>query len=178
MKGKTESTMDQIEQKLSGWEKWLYASFGVAIVMLAHAFIKDHENIMLTNALFFMEDKAGLVRSAANSELLSQYYSDLAVAYLSPARILLWLAMEILTLACAAILAVFPPWRKVNLSRRLDLIFGFLLAGWIILLSLGAQNPLNVSGEYNVFVVIYLFALGVGYWGLRRKKDKAEEVFP
>ena len=167
-----------IEQRLLGWEKWLYVSFGVAIIMLVQAFIKDHENIMFTNALFFMEDKAGLARTAANSDLLSQYYSDLAVAYLSPARLLLWLVVQLAIFAGAAVLAFFPPWRKVTLSKRMDFIFGFLLAGWINLLALGAQDPLNIPGEYNVLVVIYLLALGIGYWGLRRKKDKAEEVFP
>ncbi|MBI5932967.1 MAG: hypothetical protein HY867_04610 [Chloroflexi bacterium] len=178
MESKTSLTMDHLEQKLSGWEKWLYASFSVAIIMLAHAFIKDHENIMLTNALFFMEDKAELVRSAANADILSQYYSDLAVAYLSPARLILWLAIQSAIFACAAVLAFFRPWRKVNLSKRMDLIFGFLLAAWINLLALGAQDPLNIPGEYNVLVVIYLLALGLGYWWQGRKKDKAEEVFP
>lgn len=178
MKSKNFPAVEYVEQKLLVWEKWLYAGFSVAIVTLAHAFIKDHENIMLTNALFFMEEKAGLANTAANPELLSQYYSDMAVAYLSPARIFLWLATEISTLACAAVLAFLPQWRKVNLSKRLDLIFGFLLAGWIILLSLGAQDPLNMSGGYNVFVAFYLLALGLGYWLLRRKRDKAEEVFP
>jgi hypothetical protein len=125
-----------------------------------------------------MEDKAGLVRSAANSELLSQYYSDLAVVYLSPARLLLWLSIQLAIFACAAVLAFFSPWRKVSLSKRMDLIFGFLLAGWINLLALGAQDPLNIPGEYNVLLVIYLLALGIGYWGFRHKKDKAEEVFP
>jgi hypothetical protein len=178
MESKNFPTMDQLEQKLLSWEKWLYASFGVAIVMLIHAFIKDHENIMLTNALFFMEDKAGLVRSAANADLLSQYYSDMAVAYLSPARLLLWLFIQFAIFACAAVLAFLPPWRRVNLSKRMDLIFGFLLAGWINLLALGAEDPLNIPGEYNVLLVGYLLALGIGYWWQGRKKDKAEEVFP
>jgi len=178
MQSKNTPTMDQLEQKLLGWEKWLFASFSVALIMLIHAFIKDHENIMLTNALFFMEDKADLVRSAANADLLSQYYSDLAVAYLSPARLLMWLFIQVAIFACAVILAFLPPWRKVNFSKRLDLVFGFLLAGWVNLLALGAQDPLNIPGEYNVLLVIYLLALGIGYWGFRRKKDKAEEVFP
>ncbi len=178
MESKTDLTMERLEHKLLGWEKWLYASFSVAIIMLAHAFIKDHENIMLTNALFFMEDKAELARSAANAELLSQYYSDLAVAYLSPARLILWLTIQFAMFACAAVLAFFPPWRKVNLPKRIDLIFGFLLAAWINLLALGAQDPLNIAGEYNVLVVIYLLMLGLGYWWQGRKKDKAEEVFP
>ena len=178
MQSKNNFTVEPIERKLLGWEKWLFVSFGIAVIMLAHAFIKDHENIMLTNALFFMEDKAELVRSAANADLLSQYYSDLAAAYLSPARLILWLTIQFAIFACAAVLAFFPPWRMVNISKRMDLIFGFLLAAWINLLSLGAQDPLNIPGEYNVLVVIYLLALGIGYWWQGRKKDKAEEVFP
>lgn len=175
METKNDSPM---EHKLLGWEKWLYVSFGVAIIMLVQAFIKDHENIMFSNALFFMEDKAGLARTAENAELLSQYYSDLAIAYLSPARLLLWLVIQLAIFTCAAVLAFLPPWRKINLSKRMDLIFGFLLAAWVNLLALGAQDPLNIPGEYNVLVVIYLLALGLGYWWQGRKKDKAEEVFP
>jgi uncharacterized membrane protein len=40
------------------------------------------------------------------------------------------------------------------------------------------QDPLNVGGGYSVLVIVYLLALGLGYWWLRQKKDKADEVFP
>ena len=146
----------------------------VAVIMLVHAFIKAFENALLTHVLLLIEEKAG----ANNLPDSPQYFSNLHYAQISFFRPFLWLTVEFVTLVPAAILAFHPTWRKVPLIKRLDLIFGFLLAGWVTLLSLGAQDPLNAPGGYNALVVIYLLALGLGYWGLRRKKEKAEEVFP
>ncbi len=168
MENKAYPTIEQIEQKLLGWEKWLYAFFGVAIIMLVHAFIKAYENQLATGAFFALEKEAG-------SDL--SFPSQLYVSF-SSWRPLLWLTIEIVTLVPAAILAFHSTWRKVPLIKRLDLIFGFLLAGWVTLLSLGAQDPLNVGNGYNVLVIGYILAIGLGYWWLRRKKDRAEEVFP
>lgn len=178
MESKNVPTMEQIEQRLLVWQKWLYAYYSAALVMLAQAFIKNYENTILTGALFFIEGKAGVTNLPSNSPMLDQYFYDLGLVYISPARFALWLFIQLAIFACAAILVFFPPWRKVNLSKRMDLIFGFLLAAWINLLALGAQDPLNTPSEYNALAVIYLLALGIGYWGFRHKKDKAEEVFP
>ena len=172
--------IERLEAQLPRWEKWLYACYGAAFIMLAHAFVKAFENTALTEALFFIEEKAGVAHSQNyySPSPYSQYYSDVYASMISTGRIALWLIVQLLPLAFAAILAFHPTWRKVALHTRVDLIFGYLLAGWINLLALGAQDPLNIPGEYNVLLVIYLLALGIGYWWQGRKKDKAEEVFP
>ena len=171
MESKNYSVM---EQKLSVWEKWLYASFSVAIIMLAHAVIKAYENQLFINVFFSIEMESG----APNLSIFQQYNREIFQGLISLWRILLWLLLEIAALAAAIILAFHPTWRKIALAKRLDLIFGYLLAGWVTLLSLGAQDPVNASNGYNALVVVFLLAIGLGYWQLRRKKDKAEEVFP
>jgi hypothetical protein len=60
MKSKPVLTLEQIEQKLPRWEKWLYACGSAAVIMLAHALVKAIENTALTGALFFIEGKAGI----------------------------------------------------------------------------------------------------------------------
>lgn len=178
MQSKNILTIEQIEQKLLGWEKWLYACYSASFIMLAHAFIKNYENTILTGTLFFLEKQAGIIRSSVNFPMFEQYFYDLGLIYISPGRFLLWLIIQFTVFVNAAILAFHPTWRKVTLSKRLDLIFGYLLSGWVTFLSFGAQDPLNVGDGYSAAVVIYLLLLALGYWFLRRKKDKAEEVFP
>jgi hypothetical protein len=174
MESKTNLTMERLEQKLLGWEKMLYASFSAAIIMLAQAFVKAYENQLFVNVFFSMEKDFDL----SSLSIFNQYNAEIFRGLISPWRTWLWLLLEFAILAPAALLAFHPTWRKIALSKRLDLVFGYLLAGWIALLSLGAQDPLNASDGYNVFVIVYLLALGLSYWQLRRKKDKAEEVFP
>jgi len=187
MENKLAEKIERLEAQLPRWEKWLYAYYGVAFTMLVHAFIKADENQMLVDALLFIEKKAGITPSLLTPTFftplppdLIPYYSNISYAMISNGRIALWFVVQFFILACAAILAFHPAWRKIALAKRLDLIFGYLLAGWITLLSLGAQDPHNVDDGYGntVVVVVYLLALGLGYWWLRRKKDKAEEVFP
>ena len=166
---------ERLEAQLPRWEKWLYACYSAAVIMLVHAFIKASENFLLADLLFSLEQKAGVPTNIPN---YFGYVNNVNNVILSPERNWLWVIVELVALAPAAILAFHSAWRKVPLVKRLDLIFGFLLAGWVNLLALGAQNPLNASDGYNVLVIGYLLALGLGYWWLRRKKDRAEEVFP
>ncbi len=166
--------IERLEAQLLRWEKWLYACYGAAFTLLAQAFVKAYENQRFVNVFFSIDKDAGAIRGS----VFQQYNADIFQGLISPWRILLWLFLEFAFLAPATILAFHPPWRKIVLAKRLDLIFGYLLAGWVALLSLGAQDPLNVGAGYNVFVIAYLLALGLGYWQLRRNKDKAEEVFP
>lgn len=174
MKNKTEPTIDQLESKLSMWEKWLYAGFGAAFIMLLHSFVKAYENKWLTSAFFYIEEHGGGTNLPGYNEYLANIYYGMH----SSQRGGLGLAVVILFILLAGILAFHKKWRKVQLSKRLDLIFGFLLAGWVTLLSIGVQNSFEVEGIYIVIVLIYLLGLGLGYWWLRRKNDKAEEVFP
>jgi hypothetical protein len=168
MESKTDPTIEQVEQNLLVWEKWLYACFGAAIMMLIYAFIKAHENQLAINEFFALQkdDGSGL------------FFSSKLYAPFSLWRLGLWLFVQFATLAAAAILAFHSTWRKIPLSKRLNLIFGYLLAGGITLLSLGAQSPLDVSNGYNFAVFGYILALGLSYGWLRRKRDRAEELFP
>ena len=100
-------------------------------------------------------------------------------------------------------LAVAPPgfyllmnkkWRKVPLSSRLNVAFGYLGCAWLVLLSAdvsGFQScnlmTLTGSGEWvcshhiagwDMLTIITIFILGAAYWYLRKKKDKPEEIFP
>ncbi|MBI5352172.1 MAG: hypothetical protein HZB50_06000 [Chloroflexi bacterium] len=180
MDSKLSENIERLEAQLPRWEKWLYACHSAALVMLAHAFIKAFENTTLAEALFFIEEKAGVAHSQYYYSISphSQYYSDVYTSMMSAGRVALWLIVQLLPLACAAILAFHPTWRKIALHNRINLIFGYLLAGWVTFLSVGAQEPLSVTDGYNVAVIASLFAIGLGYWLLRRKKDMAEEVFP
>ena len=73
---------------------------------------------------------------------------------------------------------VSPALQQGGEAQRLNVIFGYLLAGWITLLSLGAQFPNDNSIGYYAFVVAFLLAIGWGYWRSRRKRERAEEIFP
>lgn len=175
MDNKLAEKIERLEAQLPRWEKWLYACFSAAVIMLVHAFIKASENFLLADLLFSIEQKTLVPTTIPN---YFGYVNNVNNVILSPERNWLWVIVELAALAPAAILAFHSAWRKVPLVKRLDLIFGFLLASWVNLLALGAQNPLNVSDAHNFFVLGYLLALGLGYWWLRRKKEKAEEVFP
>ena len=171
---KVETTIDSLEQKMSQWERWLYAGFGGTLIMLLHALIKAYENRRLTNAFFYLKDKL----ETANMPGYNEYLGNLYYGMYSPLRSFFGTAVVILFIALAGILAFSRKWRRIQLAKRLDLIFGLLLVGWITLLSLGLQDPLNAGGGYVVLVILYALAMGLGYWWLRRRKDKVEEVFP
>lgn len=168
------STIELLERKLIQWEKGLYASYAVAFTVLAHAVIKARENMVLTDVLFYME------RTTRSTPPLitSQYNADILYIMGSAWRSTLWIIVEMVILILVTTLAVHPTWRTFPLAKRLDLIFGYLLAGWIVLLSLGAQMPLEVGNGLNVLLVGSLFILGLAYRWFRRKKDTAEEIFP
>ncbi len=163
-----------IEEQILKWEKGLYACYGAAFTLLINAIIKAVENTKLTEVFFFIEGIAG----ATNSPIFSQYYTDIGYIMISPWRLVLWAVLEITSLVLAIILIVHPVWRHAPSNKRLNLIYGYLLASWITLLTLGAQDPLNVGSGYNILVVGYLLAIGLGYWLSHRKKERVEEIFP
>jgi len=85
---------------------------------------------------------------------------------------------SLVTLLPGILLALLPAWRKVPLSKRIKLIFGYFLAAWVVLLSIGVQEPNNVTNGYNFLLIASAIAIGVGYWWLRRKQKEPEEGFP
>lgn len=173
MSNKSPLSTEQLEARLPRWEKWLYLTLGAAVIMLIQGLIKHYENTLLAGLLFSLEDQGAEIW-----KFMQQYSYQLSMIYLSPWRLLLWLILELAALVPAAILGLHSRWRRVALTKRLDLLGGFLLVGLINLLALGATDPLNVGGGYNALVVLYLLLLGGGYWFLRRKRDRAEEIFP
>ena len=175
MENKLAEKIERLEAQLPRWEKWLYACISAAVIMLVHAFIKASENFLLADLLFSIEQKTLVPTTIPN---YFGYVNNVNNVILSPERYWLWLIVELAALTPAAILAFHSAWRKVPLVKRPDLIAAYLLAAWVNLLVLGAQNPLPVSNAYNFFAFGYLLVLGLGYWWLRRKKEKAEEVFP
>ena len=179
MENKLAEKIERFEAQLPRWEKWLYACYSAAFILLAHGFVKAYENQTLINALSIVETKAGITRPSFFTPTPEFYYfSYINDAMISNWRIALWFVVQFFILACATILVFHPAWRKIALAKRLDLIFGYLLAGWVTLLSLGAQNSLNAPNGYNTLVVVYLLALGLGYWQLRKRQARTEEVFP
>ena len=63
-------------------------------------------------------------------------------------------------------------------TKQLDLVFGYFLAAWIQLLVFGAMNPFDQGIGYGLVIVGYILVLIMGYWWLRHKQDRAEEIFP
>lgn len=174
MDSPTESKIELLERQFTFWEKGLYACYAIAFTMLTHAVIKAHENMVLTDMLFSMERK---LRTTAPL-VSSQYNADIWYIMGSPWRSLLWIFVELAILIFATTLAFHPAWRKFPLAKRLDLIFGYFFSAWIVLLSLGVQQPSDVQNGINVLAIASLLVLGLAYWWFRGKQYRAEEVFP
>ncbi|MEM4204687.1 MAG: hypothetical protein QXS54_11510 [Candidatus Methanomethylicaceae archaeon] len=172
MKNKSFLAIEKLESYLPRWEKWLYLILGAAIIMLIQGIIKNYENKLLTDLMFSLAERG------VDVWRFLPLYGEWSFIFLSPWRLLLWLIVEMAALLPAAILGLHPLWRRVALTKRLDLIGGFLLVGWVNLLALGATDPLNMPDEYNALLILYLLLFGSGYWFLRRRRDRAEEIFP
>lgn len=169
-----ESKVELLERQLIHWEKGLYICYGTAVTMLAHAVIKAHENMVLTDILLFMERKSRMTTPLVSS----QYNADVLYVMGSSWRSILWLVVELTILILATTLAFHPIWRKFPIAKRFDLIFGYFLAAWVALLSLGVQNPLDFEYGFDILAIGSLLFLGLAYWWFRRKRDRAEEIFP
>ncbi|MCI0549709.1 MAG: hypothetical protein L0287_02005 [Anaerolineae bacterium] len=167
-----ESGIEMLERQFIRWEKGLYACYAIAFTMLAHAVVKARENTVLADMLLSMERQERKTTAIVSS----QYNADIFYILVSPWRSMLWMVVELAILIFAITLALHPKWRKFPLAKRLDLIFGYFLAAWVALLSLGAQNPDDIGITY--LAIGSLVVLGLAYWWFRRKKDRAEEVFP
>ncbi len=172
MSNKSPLNLEQLEARLSRWEKWVYLCLGAAIVLLMESLIKGYENVLLDEMYFTLQTNRESI------EFLRLHSMEWSLILYSPWRFLLWLVVEIAALAPAAILGLASHWRRVALSKRLNLIAGFLLADWLNLIALGATNPLDMGAGYNVLVIFYLLLLGGGYWAMHRKRTRIEEMFP
>jgi|SRR5688572_2333004 LPXTG-motif cell wall-anchored protein len=169
-----ESGIEKLEGQLILWEKGLYACYAIAFTMLAHAVVKARENTVLADMIFNMER----LPRTTTPFISSQYNGDIFYIMGASWRSVLWMVVEVAILLLAVTLAFHPTWRKFTLAKRLDLVFGYFLAAWVVLLSLGAQNPDDFGNGMNFLTVGSLLLLGLAYWWFRRKKDRAEEAFP
>ena len=170
-----ESGIEKLERQFILWEKGLYACYAIAFTMLAHAVVKARENTVLTDMLLFMDRKA----RATDPLVSSQYNGDIFyIMGASSWRSIFWMVVELAILILAITLALHPTWRKLPFAKRLDLVFGYFLAAWVVLLSLGAQYPDDFGNGMNFMTIGSLLVLGLAYWWFRRERDRAEAVFP
>jgi len=172
---------EKIEAQLLHWEKGRFAAYGAALTLLASSIARAFEKSYLQVAFFKSLENVDTAAFTDNGHpimLTEPVVLNLQGALFVPYWQVLGYLLLIVILAPAAWLAFHSTWRRIPLTKRQNLIFGYLLAGWVVLLSLGVQNLDTVSDGYNVLVVGYLLFLGLGYAWLRRKKNEAEEVFP
>jgi hypothetical protein len=170
--------IEKLEARFPRWEKGLFAAYGAALTMLASSAIRGIETSYLGEALF--NSLENIDSSFTENGLIvftDPVILNLQRAIFIPYWQILGYLLLIVILVPAAWLAFHSTWRQVSLIKRQSLIFGYLLAGWIVLLSISVQDPAG-SGGYNGFLLAYLLAMALGYGWLRRKKNKAEEVFP
>ena len=109
--------------------------------------------------------------------------------------ILICVAIWLATAISGFHLLMSRKWRKVLLSDRLNVAFGYLVCAWLVLLNVGFKDYQicnqwvsktnsgvwvcsNKFTNWDGFILITAFAMGAAYWYLRKKKDKPEEIFP
>lgn len=168
--------IEALEKQLPRWEKWLFVCYGAAFTFLATAIVRAVERVYLSEAFFFA--------IPAGNEMGVSFIDDpvamnIQRALIDPWWTLVWVIIQLATLSPGILLAFHSAWRIVPLAKRFNLIFGYFLAAWVVLFSLGVQDPLNASGGYNFLLLGSAIAIGAGYWQLHRKQAGAEEeVFP
>ncbi|GAB4448448.1 MAG: hypothetical protein OHK0041_08920 [Anaerolineales bacterium] len=173
--------IERLEAQLPRWEKWLYACFGAAVTMLGNSIARAFERSYLTDAFFRSlknVNPAAFTENAPSITLTDPISLAIQQALFVPYWHILAYFLLVVMVMAAAWLAFHPAWRQAQPHMRLNLMFGYMLAGWIALLSLGFLETTKAGNGYNLLVVVWLLALSLAYWQFRRKKDKAEEVFP
>lgn len=174
--------IESLEAQLPRWEKGMFAALGAAVTMFASSIARAFERSYLAGAYFKVLQNVEPAAFTENSPPIMITSDPVALniqrALFSPYWEVLGYFLLFVILIPAAWLFFLPEWRQVQLAKRMELIFGYLLAGWLVLLSIGILNPFDVGNGYNILVAVYILSMGVGYWRLRRKRNKAEEVFP
>lgn len=174
--------IERLEAQLPRWEKGLYAAYGASVTMLINSIFRGFERSHLAHAFFEslknVEPAAFTENGTSPVRLTDPVTMGIQNALFIPYwHILAYFLLAVMVMA-AAWLAFHPAWRQTPPNMRLNLIFGYMLAGWIVLLSLGLLAMTEAGNGYNLLVVVWLLALSLTYRQFRRKKDKAEEVFP
>jgi hypothetical protein len=169
--------IDNLEKQLPHWEKWLLVCYGASFTMFINAMIRLVERSYLNQAFVFTAEE--LTPMGASGGIIPESVSaSIGFSLTAPGWTLVCWFFVLAMLYPGILLSIHSEWRKVRISKRLNLIFGFFLASWVVLLSLGAQDPNNVADGFNFLLIVSAIALGIGYWRSRRKQKSAEETFP
>ena len=164
--------IERLEAQLPRWEKWLLICYGVAFTFLLTSIIRGVERVYLVKAFF------SAVPAEGGSFFNDPIAMNIQMALFAPWWILTFWIILWAMLFPGVLLSIHSTWRKVPLAKRFNLIFGYFISAWFVFLSIGAENPNGAPDGYSILLIGSAIAIGTGYWQLRRKKDKAEEVFP
>lgn len=169
--------LEALEAQLPRWEKWLYVCYGASTTMFINALARAAERSYLQDAFDFTAQK--LEQTGTSNPFISDpVFNDISHALSAPWWLLACYGLLLAMLIPGAFLALHSPWRKVPIHKRSKLIYGFFISAWLVLLSMGAADPYNVFYDYNYMIIGSAIVIATSYWWLRRKKDRAEEVFP
>jgi hypothetical protein len=70
-------------------------------------------------------------------------------------------------------------WKALPLSNRLNTIFGYFVASWISLVSLGLITANTAPSEFNFLIVFTALLIALGYiWALKKTSQPRDEMFP
>lgn len=90
-----------------------------------------------------------------------------------------WTSVQFLATAPGFYLLWGRQWKSIPLSLRTNTIFGYFLAGWITLLSLGFITETAPATDYYILLVGSAILIALGYiWTQKKTSIPREEIFP
>ena len=102
--------------------------------------------------------------------------ATLLIATFVPFLWIVWFVLLIFVLSSGFNLLWGKNWRSLPLSKeRVNTIFGYLIAGWLLLF---VPCILNRELCFLTFPLAYTIFLGTIYWRTHQKLSEAEEMFP
>jgi hypothetical protein len=144
-------TIEQMELRLEKWKRFVWFSLGASVTFL--------------------------LTTAADARLVPHPPGD------GPnfARLLLWVLIQFASVVPAALLTLGQDWKKTPISLRLNTIFGFLAASWIVMISFGRHLQVleAMPGDIALLILIVGIILAGMYFYLRNRLETAPEaMFP
>jgi asparagine N-glycosylation enzyme membrane subunit Stt3 len=89
---------------------------------------------------------------------------------------IVWLLLQIAVTPPGFFLLFGKRWKALPLTReRINTIFGYLVASWLLLLIPGI---LGADPLYFIFVIGYLIFLVVLYFRIQKRPSDSDEMFP
>jgi hypothetical protein len=168
--------IESLENQLPRWEKWLYLCYGASFTMFVNAIVRSFERSYLNRVFVVSAEELKLMGGSIS--VPDSVVQHVAASLNAPWWSLVCGGILMAMLFPGVVLSLHSGWRKVSIHKRLNLMLGFFISAWIMLLSLGVQDPHNVADGYNFLLLGSAIAIGVGFWRLRRKQTKAEVIFP